>query len=120
VTIVGGPLSVSPGIQAALAGIAPTTRIDGANRYEVSANLARSLYTGTKPTKAYIATGASYPDALAGSVLAVRRNAVMLVSKSMCVTAPTMSVIKDFKTNSVSLLGGPVSLNANVKYMIGC
>ena len=120
ITIVGGPASVSTGVQASLSSIAPTTRIDGANRYAVSANLVRSLFPGTKPASLYLATGETYPDALAGSVLAVRKNAAMLVTQGACVSSSAMSVIKDFKSTSVTLLGGPISLNANVRYLIGC
>ncbi|MDH6181721.1 putative cell wall-binding protein [Microbacteriaceae bacterium SG_E_30_P1] len=120
ITIVGGPVSVSPGVEAQLKTFAATTRVNGANRYEVSTNLARNLYATQRPTTVYLATGLTYPDALAGSVLAARKSAALLVSHPYCIHPSTLSAITDFKVNSVTLLGGPVSLAANVKYMVRC
>ena len=123
ITIVGGPASVSASIEAELRALAPAsavTRVGGAHRIEVSTNLARIVFGATKPTSVYLATGTSFPDALVGSVLAARRSAALLVSSASCVHSSTSGFIKDAKTNSVTLLGGPASLAANVKYMVNC
>lgn len=85
--IVGGPATVSPGVEAWLetkgyrvAGVAdnamgsPDTRLAGATRYDVSVNAARygAAFGGMDPSTLFIASGLVWPDALAAGPLAGR------------------------------------------------
>ncbi len=122
VTIVGGPNSVSAAMESSLATEFSTRRLSGADRYEVSRLIAQDLFASAPPppTEVLIATGLTYPDALAGAVLAWRKRAALVVSPGWCVPAATISMVQTFGSTTVTLLGGPNSLNTNVKYMVSC
>lgn len=68
--IVGGEASVGTNVAAQLPN---TERIGGRDRYEVAANIAKRF--GQNRSKVYLATGQTFADALAGSVLAAKENA---------------------------------------------
>lgn len=122
VTIVGGPNSVSTAFEAALAAQIDTRRISGADRYEVSRLIAEDLFAPAPPppSEVLLATGANFPDALAGAVLAWRKRAPLMVTPGWCVPGATLQTINNWGAKGVTLLGGPNSLNANVKYLVSC
>ena len=83
VTIVGGPLSVSTGVENTLKKKAAVTRIGGANRYEVSANIVNTL--NMNASKVFMSNGTTFADALAGSVLAAKqKHPLLLVQAAAC------------------------------------
>jgi putative cell wall-binding protein len=80
VYISGGPASVSPAVASQIAGRGiATTRIGGANRYEVAVNLANfaiQQHWGN-PTYIGIASGEKFPDALTGGSITGHRGGVL-------------------------------------------
>lgn len=123
VRIVGGPNSVSPAVEAALAGLPhkPTVvRISGADRFEVSRNVALAVAaTSSSPVStAYLATGANFPDALSAGPAAVRSSApVVLVNGASAATdAPTRALLRDaLKVSTVKIAGGPNSVSTGIE-----
>lgn len=81
-TVVGGEVAVSSDVEADLGDLSRTvTRIDGDTRYATSAMVAaRSVADGTTLDNLWIATGTSFPDALAaGPAAALTSGALVLV-----------------------------------------
>lgn len=120
VKIAGGPNSVSVGIQGDLSAEWTTTRLPGLDRFDASKNIAIDAFTASTPTEVFIATGFNFPDALSGAVLAGERLAPLIVVPTDCIPAATLEAIKNFGSTTVTLLGGPVSLTANVLALRSC
>jgi len=111
ITIVGGPASVSTGIEAdltAMAGVT-VTRLTGADRFDASQAANRSVFSSA--AHVYIASGVNYPDALAGSVLAAKNASPLYLSNSSCVPQGVLDDIKKLGATRVTLLGGPNTLS---------
>ncbi|WP_066038924.1 cell wall-binding repeat-containing protein [Herbiconiux solani] len=91
------------------------TRVEGVNRYVGSAKVAGAFFPATPPSDTvYFATGATYPDALAGGVLAGQKKApILLVSKS-CMMAEVAAEVRRLNPAKIVLLGGPSSLDATL------
>lgn len=88
-------------------------RIQGADRYEVAANLARSLFTPGIPV-IYVANGQNYPDALsAGPAAAVDEGALVLTTPTVLPTE-SASVIGQLKPKKIVVVGGPASVSEAV------
>jgi putative cell wall-binding protein len=78
VTVVGGVASVSDAVLAQLRGLATEVkRIAGSNRYASSAAVAEAEFPS--PDAVVLATGRSFPDALAGAAYAARLGAPLLL-----------------------------------------
>jgi cell wall-associated protease len=79
--LVGGPAAVSD----AVASLLPSaTRLGGADRYATSRAIADAAFASGILGRADLglATGATFPDALAGGVLMARRNGAMVLAQS--------------------------------------
>lgn len=113
VTIVGGPLSVSTGVENTLKKQASVTRIGGVSRYEVSANIVKQL--NMKASKVFISNGSTFADALAGSVLAAKQGSPLLLVESNSLPSPVADVLAEKGTNSFALLGGTISITDTLK-----
>jgi putative cell wall-binding protein len=119
-TLVGGANSVSEGVKNQLAtGIpAAVTRIDGATRYEASINLNRDSFASAGTV--YLATGRTFPDALAGGVLAAAGDAPLYVVPGDCVPRGVIADLARLGATQVVLLGGPASLAPAVAALTPC
>jgi N-acetylmuramoyl-L-alanine amidase len=106
--VVGGEGSIS---QAVLNKLPGASRIGGKDRYEVASNVANTF--GKERSKIYLATGLTFADALTGSVLAAKENAVILLSNTDRLPDSTVSVIKNKKI-PVTVLGGTGSVKDSI------
>ncbi|WP_382304805.1 cell wall-binding repeat-containing protein [Herbiconiux sp. UC225_62] len=120
VVIVGGPASVSTGIESQLNARYPSnvTRLGGADRFAVANAISRAYFTSA-PT-AYVATGLTFTDALTGGVMAGREHAPLLLSRTDCLPAAELDSLKHWKTSRVTLFGGSYSLNPSVMQLQSC
>jgi putative cell wall-binding protein len=103
--IIGGEGSVSREVSDQLP---QPTRIGGANRYEVAANIIRQLSIPTE--KVYMATGLTFADALTGSVLAAKDSAPLVLTYPKFIPSETINIIGDKNINKFAILGGPASV----------
>lgn len=106
--VVGGEGSVGPNVFNQLP---DATRIGGADRYEVAANIAQNL--GQTASKVYLATGLTFADALTGSLLAAKENAVVLLTNKDRLSDHASNFIKQ-KNLPVTILGGTGSVKDDV------
>lgn len=109
ITIVGGEGVVSLSVEEKLKELFPgaaVRRLGGADRYETSAIIAKTLF-GNDSSNIFIATGTSFPDALAGSIFAGSTlSPIVLVDPNK-----VPDILKDEYLNSLSdkkvvILGG--------------
>ncbi len=120
VSIAGGPNTVSPGIASsldALPGVA-VKRLAGDDRYETALAVNDDAYSTSD--RVFLATGANFPDALAGSAYAGALGAPLLVVPQNCVPADVKASFRSFDNTKVTLLGGPVSLGSGVASLSTC
>lgn len=118
VVLVGGPASVSDEVmtEVSLAARGSTVvRVGGADRFAVSRALVSDAAVGVpRASRLFLATGATYPDALTGSPAAVRISApVLLVNGAAGAPAvEELAVIAEAGAAGVTVLGGPASIGA--------
>ncbi|MCS5721788.1 cell wall-binding repeat-containing protein [Herbiconiux sp. CPCC 203407] len=119
-TVFGGEDTLSAGLATDLkTTTGAVTRIDGDDRFAVSANITAAHFTGPIDT-VYFATGANYPDALAGGVLAGVKTAPVLLTRKSCVTSDVAAQVRALKPKHIVLLGGPATLDANLENLPAC
>jgi len=115
IVVVGGPGSISDAVYQQLAGLTPSIdRITGANRYEVSTNLATREYTESGATEPFIATGEVFADALSAAPAAAAAGAPMiLVDRVETTLRPSIAdLITELGVTKVSIAGGPASVSS--------
>ncbi|WP_440708632.1 cell wall-binding repeat-containing protein [Herbiconiux sp. YIM B11900] len=116
-TVVGGPVSVTPAVVTALDDIAPTARRSGADRFEAAVSVNASFGSSTE---VFFATGLNYPDALAGSAWAGRIGAPLYVVQQNCVPRAVLAEVQRLGVDHITLLGGPASLGDGVRNLTAC
>jgi len=106
IVVVGGPAAVSDRVVSSLTQIVPNTvRIGGADRFEVSRNVATTFFPHA--TSGYVVTGLNFPDALsADSVASAQKRPVILVNPSQAVDAPTSALITGSGMTALTIVGG--------------
>jgi putative cell wall-binding protein len=117
VVIVGGPNSVSSGIESQLASRGlKVARIGGADRFEVSRNVAQRAFGGGA-SGAYVATGLNFPDALSASGAGGHNGEpVLLVNGTLpTVDGDTAALLKNLKVAKVTIAGGPNSVSTGIQ-----
>jgi putative cell wall-binding protein len=118
VTIVGGTASVSTGIQNTILPGGGVLRLGGADRYAVSLKVVET--SGADYATVYLATGANFPDALSGGVLAGKTNSPLFIVPPDCVPRGVLALLSTNGTKNVVLLGGTASLTAAVASLTPC
>lgn len=109
VTVLGGPASVSPEVYD---DTFATTRIGGADRYAVSANVATRFDPDID--RAFIASGQAYADALTGSALAGATTNPLLLSRRNEIPSRILDQLVRLSPNTLTVLGGPRSVTPSV------
>jgi putative cell wall-binding protein len=124
IVVLGGVNSVSNDVERSLAEYAPNvSRVGGANRYEVSVNLAgtvdwpKVVGAGTGPI-GFMASGEVFPDALSGSAVAGRMGPIVLASKNS-LSAGGEAALKESGAKSIAMLGGTNTLSDLVAEQAG-
>ena len=118
IIILGGAASVSNSVMTLLRNYASeVTRMDGKDRYEVSATVSRSTYwVGTQV--AYIASGAIYTDALSGSAAAAHNGAPILLTAPNVLPNVIAAELKRLKPQKIVILGGSGTVSNNVMTLL--
>jgi putative cell wall-binding protein len=118
VVIAGGPNSVSPGIQSALGAYAEVVRDGGADRFAASVNINTRAFPSA--TRAFLATGLKFPDALSGSAWAGAIDAPLYVVTADCVPRATLAALDAQGVTHITLLGGTATLTPAVQALTPC
>lgn len=107
IVVLGGSQVISQNVLDQLGAIAPVTRVEGGNHYEVAANAADLHGTAYSATAA---SGQNWPDALAGSAYAGLVGDKMLLLKQEGVPTVTRQAVREHGLAWIEVLGGPVPL----------
>jgi putative cell wall-binding protein len=121
IDIAGGPASVLPAVQtelAAIPGVTGITRYTGADRYAVSGALNRAEF-GTA-SGVYVATGVTFPDALAGAAVAGAQHDPLYIVKTSCIPSYILDDFLTLKPTTMTILGGTGSLTSSIQEFRGC
>jgi putative cell wall-binding protein len=119
-TIVGGPNAIGDAVEVSLrAKVTNVTRYSGDTRFETSAKLNHASFPNGAPT-VFLATGYSFPDALAGAAAAGAANSPLYVVQTSCVPSAAASDVFFLKAAGVELLGGTAALADTVGQLRDC
>lgn len=118
IIVAGGPATVSPGVESQLRNYAPSvSRMSGADRYEVSRLVTRDAFGGIGASVAYLATGATFPDALSASAAAgsVTGPVILVDGQMPAVDAETASLLAELGVTEIRIAGGPASVSPGIE-----
>ncbi|WP_161958366.1 cell wall-binding repeat-containing protein [Ornithinimicrobium cavernae] len=106
VVILGGTGIINQDVEDGLAEKYTVSRVDGENRYDTAANLAK-MYPSGLPV-VYVASGVddAYPDALTGSALAGANDAPVLLTKTDEVPQVTLEALEALNPGNIVVIGG--------------
>lgn len=117
--LMGGANTISKNVENKLRKNFPhakITRIMGNNRYDTSAESAK---TRTNTTNLIFAAGTNYADALYATSLAAHQNAPILLVSNEGLSQSTRKFIQSIgNIDSVTIVGGEISVNQSVKNQI--
>lgn len=125
--ILGGRFAVPTAIENQLAaglGTANVKRLSGDSSYDTAVAIAKygvSISGGTIGwDQVAIATGESFPDALAGGVLQAKRSSVLLLTPSSTLAESTRAVLATNKSSidNITYLGGTFAITQSVRDQI--
>lgn len=89
------------------------TRLAGANRWETSAQIADTYPVG--PETVYIASGADFPDALAGGATAGRLGVPLLLTDPEALPSAIVGALERLEPGRIVILGGPGAVSDDVR-----
>lgn len=118
VIIPGGTGAVSESIANELRSKGITLqRIAGVDRYSTALNIVKTFKSSFK-NDIMLATGENFPDALAGGVLAAKKQIPILLVEQNSVNSEVSSYIRDKGTINMYILGGSGVISDNIVKMI--
>jgi N-acetylmuramoyl-L-alanine amidase len=101
VVIIGGPVAISPNVENAIISLGiQTERISGATRFETNLRIVEKLGS---VDGVFVASGMSYPDALASAPIAAANNWAIVLTEQTNMSAETLKYLSGKKT---VILGG--------------
>ncbi|WP_285116475.1 cell wall-binding repeat-containing protein [Leifsonia sp. fls2-241-R2A-40a] len=104
IVVVGGTSAVGPNATAQLSAVAPVTRVGGSDRYETAQAIAAYAFPGA--TKAYVATGFGFADALSAGPVAAKLGAPLLLVGTPTLDAGTARFFATHSIRQVTIVGG--------------
>jgi putative cell wall-binding protein len=115
IVVLGGTTSVSDSVLAALRSLTTgtVTRIGGANRFDTAAKVSASV-AKRGVAVAYVASGGSFADALAGAALAGSQKAPVLLTSARSLPTVTVTELKRLTPGRIVVLGGEGVVSAGV------
>jgi len=123
VVILGGQAVISPAVfsqvQALLVPGATVQRWSGSDRYDTAAAISLGTYPQGAST-AYLASGADYPDALAGAPVAALAGAPLLLTQRDCVPASTLAELARLGATKIVVLGGTSAVSDAAANLTPC
>ncbi len=109
VVVLGGPNAVSAAVYQE---VGASERLSGADRYETAAEVSRRY--GPNQARAYVASGVTWPDALAGSVIAGSQDEPVLITRPGSVPTVIMDRIESLRPEQLVVLGGTGAVQTEV------
>ena len=93
-------------------------RIAGANRYETSAKVFQTFFSGRDVDRAFVATGLAYPDGLSASAAAGALDAPVLLvngASGTNILSESAALLKRLGTDNIVIAGGSGAVNTRIE-----
>ena len=109
--VLGGGASISSAVATALGAYTtgPVTRLSGVDRFATGAAVARAFWT---KSRAYVATGMSFADALTGGAVAGRAGVPMLLVAGTSVPLYTGQEVQRLGSHRLTIIGGGAAVSS--------
>ncbi|MEI2775844.1 MAG: cell wall-binding repeat-containing protein [Tetrasphaera sp.] len=117
IMLLGGTASVSSGAAADLATIAPVERVWGDDRYATALAVSRRVFGPDRPGL-LLATGASYPDALAGVPATRATRGPILLTRTTSLASGTEAELSRLGPDTAYIIGGTASVSIAVPRLV--
>ena len=113
--IAGGPSVVSEAVHRSLTRVAPVQRLGGSSRYETGQRVIERAFSSAE--HALIATGRTFPDALAATGAAGARSApvVLVDGAASSVPSATLGMLKKLGVKSVTIVGSTGAVSSGIE-----
>ncbi|MGA1835342.1 cell wall-binding repeat-containing protein [Herbiconiux sp. 11R-BC] len=118
VTIVGGPVSVSPAVASSLGATIAVTRLAGDDRFGAAVALNRASFTASDTV--FLATGMNYPDGLSVGARAGAAHAPLYLVNGQCVPTDVLADIQNLHATHVVVVGGYDSMGYGLDSLYAC
>lgn len=122
VIVVGGTSVMSQGIQNQLVALGgpEIVRAAGTDRYATSVAVNATAFRGYTSPASYWATGANFPDALAGVTVSAPQQGPLYLVRPTCVPPGVISGVWRFGADRIGILGGPSVVSTAVENFVRC
>ncbi|SDY69036.1 cell wall-binding repeat-containing protein [Herbiconiux ginsengi] len=110
IVVLGGLSSVADSVISELRTMGTTTRIDGADRYAVSAAVSAGAFPPGVPT-VYVASGTAFADALSGGAAAIANAGPMLLVTTDSIPTAVGVELDRLRPRRIVVLGGTASVS---------
>ena len=119
IVVLGGGGAVSAGVAQQLQAYTstPVERIQGADRFATAVEVSRETFEPGVAT-AFVATGASFPDALAAGPAAIRTGGPVLLTQPGSLPGSTREELIRLRPQKIYLLGGSAAVSEAVRQSI--
>jgi putative cell wall-binding protein len=119
IVVLGGGGAVSAGVAKQLQAYTstPVERIQGADRYATAVEVSRATFA-PGVAAAFVATGASFPDALAAGPAAIRTGGPVLLTHPGSLPGSTRAELVRLRPQTIYLLGGTAAVSESVRQSI--
>jgi len=119
IVVLGGTGAVSATVAQQLQAYAsaPVERLQGADRFATAVAVSRSAFAPGVPA-AFVATGASFPDALAAGPAAIKAGGPVLLTQPGSLPAATRDELVRLAPATIYLLGGTAAVSESVRLAI--
>lgn len=122
VIILGGETVIEPLVRQQIQDLLPAAAVErwaGSDRYATATAISLHTYPNGATT-AYLASGASYPDALAGAPVAAKAGAPLLLTTRDCVPASTLAELNRLGATKIVVLGGTGAVSDAAADLTAC
>ena len=113
VYVIGGTAAVSADVEESQATVAPVERLAGTDRYETAAAVSRVAYPGRAPV-VFVASGANFPDALAGAAAAGHLDGPLLLTTPTALSPAAEAALRQLRPLRTVVLGGAAAISDSV------
>jgi putative cell wall-binding protein len=120
IVVLGGTAAVSARVAGQLDALTsgPVDRIAGADRYATAVAISRASFA-PGVTAAFVATGASFPDALAAGPAAIRSRGPVLLTQAGTLPPATRDELMRLRPGTIYVVGATGAVSETVRQAIG-
>lgn len=113
--IAGDTGAVSLSVESSLSGIAPIQRLGGPSRYDTANNLVATIFPSA--SHAFIATGRTFPDALAatGAAGSIAAPVILVDGLQSSLTPGTEAILARLGVQSVTIVGSSGAVSTGIE-----